>query len=151
MRSPKPTQAEIERAIASAPTLLDQALRNPARAKRINARVAELRSEYAIEHQIERAMEERHVTRMELAARLGIDRSSVSRDLNRGLENASLLRVKKMLRALDYDLLPVLIPIHDRVRTVEEAVRVLDLLNVSIDDISRAAKATHKRNRKVTA
>lgn len=96
-------------------------------------------------------MEERHVSRIELAARLGVDRSSVSRDLNRGLENASLVRVKKMLGALDFDLFPVLIPKHDRVRTIEEAIRILDLLDVSIAEITRVLKGQRKRSRKVAA
>jgi hypothetical protein len=42
-------QAEVERILRSAPTLLDVALRDPERAKQINGRVADLRSEYATE------------------------------------------------------------------------------------------------------
>lgn len=88
---------------------------------------------------------------MGLAALLGIDRSSVSRDLNGGLENASLFRVRKMLGALDYDLLPVLIPKHDRGRKVQEALRVLHLLDVSVDEVSKALRGQQKRKRKAKA
>jgi hypothetical protein len=56
-----------------------------------------------------------------------------------------------MLGALDYDLLPVLVPKHDRVRKVEEALRVLHLLGVSVDEVAKALRGQPKRKRKAKA
>jgi hypothetical protein len=130
----------LERTLRRLPTLVGEARKDPKLAAKVDARVAALEREYRLERGIERAMEHRHVNRKQLAALLGRERSSISRDLNRGLARASLSRVREVVEALDYDLVPVMVPRNDKRATAEEVRRMMAVLNVTIEDLRRVRR-----------
>ncbi len=74
------------------------------------ARITEMAAVFSLEHQIHRAMEEANVSSNELAARLGADKAVVSRDLSGGLSRAKFQRIVRVADALDYDVVPLMLP-----------------------------------------
>jgi hypothetical protein len=136
----------VERTLSRLPTLAASARTNPAVAERIDARVDALEREYRLEREIERAMERRHVNRMQLAALLGKERSSISRDLNRGLARASLERVRDVVHALDHELIPVILPRNDKRGSAEELRRMMSVLDLTIADLRRVPGHTGNRS-----
>jgi predicted XRE-type DNA-binding protein len=130
---------DVEKMLATAPTLLDKARRNPDQARRIDAKVAELEREYQLEKQIQVAMDSQQVNRTELAQRLGVERSSISRDLNRGLSNASMSRVKQVVDALDYRFLPVILPKDDPTAAAAQFASILASLGITIEAVRKAS------------
>ena len=131
--------AEIETMLENVPTLVDEARKDPAMRRAIDAGVVEAENDFRLEREIERAMDRRSVNRNQLADLLGKNRSSVSRDLNRGLNNASIGRVRELARALDHEFIAVVIPLTDKQGRIDELVRVMKTLGVTVDDLRKAS------------
>jgi predicted XRE-type DNA-binding protein len=121
--------------LATAPTLADRARKNPQLAAKVAAKAAEFEREYELEKQIERVMEAQHVNRKQLADRLGVERSSISRDLNRGLSRASISRINEIAGALHCRFIPVLLSKDDKTATVSQLARMMSSLGITIDDL----------------
>lgn len=69
------------------------------------------RTEFELELQILRALEERGYTYEEFARKIGTSKGNVSRDLKiRGLGKASMERIQKMAEALGLEFVPLLLP-----------------------------------------
>jgi transcriptional regulator with XRE-family HTH domain len=69
------------------------------------------RTEFQLELQILRALEERNYTYEEFAEKIGSTKGNISRDLkSRGLGKASIERIQKMAEALDLEFVPLLLP-----------------------------------------
>jgi predicted XRE-type DNA-binding protein len=129
---------EIEAALAKASTLADRARKNSRLAAKTAAKAAEFEREYELEKQIERVMEAQHVNRKQLADRLGVERSSISRDLNRGFSRASISRISQIAGALHCRFVPVLVPKDDKAATAAQLARMMSSLDITIDDLRKA-------------
>jgi len=140
-----------EKLLNEAPTLAQSVRKDEAAAARIDAKTAELERVYGLEREIDRAIAARHLTRSQLADRLGVDRSSISRDLNRGLGHATIARITQVVDALDFEFLPVVLPKHGKRERAEHIARVLITVGISLADIQSAQTARHPRRKKAVA
>jgi predicted XRE-type DNA-binding protein len=85
-----------------------------------NSRMQELvqieRDAISLEMQFRRAMESQDVSPARLAEMLEVAPSSVSRDLNGGLSDAKLGRLRAMAKHLNHELIPLVLPRNRRAR-----------------------------------
>jgi predicted XRE-type DNA-binding protein len=137
--------------LRGAPTLAQQVRKDAAAAARIDAKTAELERAYGLEQEIDRAIEARQITRSQLADRLGVNRSSISRDLNRGLSHATIARITQVVEAIDFEFVPIVIPKHGKRERVEYFARILSAVGISIADLQSSARATRPRRKKAAA
>ena len=87
------------------------------------------RTEFELEVQILRALEDRGFTYEEFAEKIGTSKGNVSRDLkSRGLGRASLERIQKMADALGLEFLPLLLPKNKKKRR-ERVIEMLKLVS----------------------
>jgi predicted XRE-type DNA-binding protein len=155
-RSPEKERALLKldpktaKLLNAAPTLAEAARKDPAVAARIDAKTAKLEKAYRLEQEIDRAIAARHVSRSQLAARLGVDRSSISRDLNRGLSRATIARVNQVVDALDFEFVPVVIPKEGKRERAEHFARILSAIGISLDDLQDATRVKQYPRRKKT-
>jgi predicted XRE-type DNA-binding protein len=90
------------------PTLVERIRRDPVRAARIDRELLAI----SLEDQIFRIMKKSKITATELAKKLKVPKSQISRDLNGGLSKARLGRLHQIAAALNHDLVAVVVP-HD--------------------------------------
>lgn len=106
-------------------TLMEREMaKSPERAARIRARAAF----FTLESQIQHAMEQQHVSASELAERLDMDKSMLSRDLNGGLSKAKYHRIERLAGELGYEIIPLVVPAKGstrRQKAIEEAFSAL--------------------------
>ncbi len=65
---------------------------------------------FEIEYQLARIMEEHGVTQKDLAEKLGVDESVVSKDLSGAIKKAGLKKLQAMAEALDCEFIPLFVP-----------------------------------------
>lgn len=68
---------------------------------------------FELEYQIAMAMERQDITQMELAKRLDVDRSVISKDMSGALKKAGMKKLKEIAEALDCEFVPMFIPKED--------------------------------------
>jgi predicted XRE-type DNA-binding protein len=90
----------------SASTLFDREMSKP----KIRELVDAEQEVISLELQFRRAMEAADVSPARLADMLDVPASSVSRDLNGGLSNAKLGRLRAMASKLNYEIVPLVLP-----------------------------------------
>lgn len=88
------------------PTLSERIRRDPVRAARIDRELLAI----SLEVQIMRIMERSKITATDLAKKLKVPKSQISRDLNGGLSKARLGRLHQIAAALNHDLVAVVVP-----------------------------------------
>lgn len=74
------------------------------------------RSLFEIEYQLARIMEHNGITQQELADRLEIDKSVISKDLSGALKKAGMKKLNAIAEALNCDFIPLFIPKEDKNR-----------------------------------
>jgi len=89
-------------------TLSERIRKDPVRAARIDSVLLAI----SLEAQILRIMKKSKITATELAKKLNVPKSQISRDLNGGLSKARLGRLHQIAAALNHDLVAVVVP-HD--------------------------------------
>lgn len=81
---------------------------------------------FKLEVQILNALERKGWTYSRFAKALGTQKSNVSRDLKTGsIQRATIARVTKMAHALDYDFVPVFIPLKNEPQILSEIQKLL--------------------------
>ena len=68
---------------------------------------------FELEYQIAMAMETQGISQAELAKRLDVDKSVVSKDLSGALKKAGMKKLKEIAEALDCEFVPMFIPKED--------------------------------------
>lgn len=65
---------------------------------------------FEIEYQLALIMEEKGITQKELADRLNIDKSVISKDMAGALKKAGMKKLQAIAEALDCDFIPLFVP-----------------------------------------
>jgi transcriptional regulator with XRE-family HTH domain len=68
---------------------------------------------FELEYQIAMVMESQGITQAELAKRLDIDKSVVSKDMSGALKKAGMKKLKEIAEALNCEFVPMFIPKED--------------------------------------
>jgi transcriptional regulator with XRE-family HTH domain len=68
---------------------------------------------FELEYQIAMAMESQGITQAELAKRLDIDKSVVSKDMSGALKKAGMKKLQEIAEALNCEFVPMFIPKED--------------------------------------
>jgi transcriptional regulator with XRE-family HTH domain len=115
--------------------------RDPATAALIDAELLAI----SLEAQILRIMEHSNITATELAKKLNVPKSQVSRDLNGGLSKARLGRLHQIAAALNHDLVAVVVP-QDLAKSRKKALLTfLDELDAEYGPVGKAAERRAKK------
>ena len=65
---------------------------------------------FEIEYQLAQIMEQYGITQKELAAKLGVDKSVVSKDFSGALRKAGMKKLQSIADALECDFIPLFVP-----------------------------------------
>lgn len=69
---------------------------------------------FEIEYQLAQIMEDNGITQKELAEKLGVDKSVVSKNMAGSLQKAGMKKLQAIADALDCDFVPLFIPKEDK-------------------------------------
>ncbi len=81
--------------------------------EKFNKKLHTQKNLFELEYQIAMAMESQGITQMELARRLDVDRSVISKDMSGALKKAGMKKLKEIAEALDCEFVPMFIPKED--------------------------------------
>ena len=70
----------------------------------------EQRQFFGIEYQVAKNMDDHGITQKELAEKLGVDKSVVSKDMSGALKKAGIKRLQDIAAALDCEFVPLFVP-----------------------------------------
>lgn len=83
---------------------------------------------FEIEYQLAHIMEEHGISQKDLADKLGVDKSVVSKDMSGSLKKAGMKKLQAIAEALDCDFFPLFVPKDDK--KMHE--KLLNILSVNI-------------------
>ncbi len=81
---------------------------------------------FEIEYQLAQIMEQYGITQKELAEKLGVDKSVVSKDFSGALRKAGMKKLKSIADALDCEFIPLFIPKAKKRQFEDEISTLLD-------------------------
>jgi len=81
---------------------------------------------FELEVQVLNAIEQKGWTLSQLAKAMGTSKSNISRDLNSGgIQSATISRIARMAKTLDYDFLPLFIPRNKEGKILSELQKLI--------------------------
>jgi predicted XRE-type DNA-binding protein len=81
--------------------------------KNFNKKLLRQQNLFELEYQIANALEKQDMTQMELARRLDVDRSVISKDMSGALKKAGMQKLNEIAEALDCKFIPLFIANED--------------------------------------
>ena len=81
--------------------------------EKFNKKLRAQKNLFELEYQIAMAMESQGITQMELAKRLDVNRSVISKDMSGALKKAGMRKLKEIAEALNCEFVPMFIPKKD--------------------------------------
>lgn len=91
-------------------TLFDKMIKN----EKFKKKYHEEKRIFEIEYQLAQIMEESGVTQKDLAQRLGVDKSVVSKDMSGSISKAGMKKMQAIANALNCDFIPLFVPKNDK-------------------------------------
>lgn len=87
-------------------SLFDQMMKD----KNFKKKFEERKQLFELEYQLAQIMEAQGVTQKELAKRLKVDKSVISKDMSGALKRAGMKKLQAIAEALDCDFVPLFVP-----------------------------------------
>jgi transcriptional regulator with XRE-family HTH domain len=81
---------------------------------------------FEIEYQLAQIMEEHGITQKDLADKLGVDKSVVSKDMSGALKKAGMKKLQAIAEALDCEFVPLFVPKGQKEKFEERFNQLLD-------------------------